>query len=148
MRLSLPLAVALTASWVFLPGIEAVTPNRIRLVPDTLPEHVIQRSEDAFNRHDAKALGALYAPTAVLSFVGADSTARNWPASPDSVAVAIARYWTSQKKPPTIKHLQRMSAGPFVADKYELHDDRGATYALDIYEVRGGLIVREWQPLP
>jgi len=148
MRLSLPLAVALTGSWVFLPGVETVTPNRSRLVRDTLPEHVIQRSEDAFNRHDAKALGALYAPTAVISFVSADSTVRNFPASPDSVAVDIGRYWTSQKRPPTIKHLQRMSAGPFVADKYELRDDRGTTYSLDLYEVRGGLIVHEWQPHP
>jgi hypothetical protein len=116
-----------------------------KVVSDTLPEHVVQRGEDAFNHHDAKALGAVYAPQAVLSFLSADSSHRTVSSAPDSVAAGMARYWGGQKVAPKIRHLTRISAGPFVAEKDQLTDDRGASQFLDIYEVRGGLIVHEWQ---
>jgi hypothetical protein len=134
----------LVAVWASAYPLAHLAPSE-KVVPDTIPEHVIQRGEEAFNRHDAKALAALYAPQAVLSFLSADSSLRTVSSTPDSVAAGMTRYWGGQKVGPRIRHLERISAGPFVAEKDQLTDDRGTPQFLDIYEVRGGLIVHEWQ---
>lgn len=138
------IAVLLVGVWVStLPSARGAWHDRA--VSDTLPEHVIQRGEEAFNRHDAKALAAVYAPQALLSFLTADSSHRAVSSAPDSVAAGMTRCWGGQKVAPRIRHLERISAGPFVAEKDQLTDDRGTSQFLDIYEVRGGLTVHEWQ---
>jgi hypothetical protein len=114
-------------------------------VTDTLAERVVQRGEEAFNRHDADALAALYAPDAVLTFLTADSSRQLLPEGRDSVRAVMRRWWDRAKVPPRIRHLQRMSADGFVAEKDEMVTEQGTDTFLDIYEVRGGLIVHEWQ---
>lgn len=111
---------------------------------DTIPANVLQRGVEAFNRHDARALGALYAPTAAFLSLTTDSSARPRPGNPDSTAARFGRYWASQKQPPTLTLLRRVSAGPYVVDEYRLVDDEGPSHFLELYEVRGGLIIHDW----
>jgi hypothetical protein len=111
---------------------------------DTMPEHVVAKGTDAFNRQDAQTLASLYDPETKISILSSDSTAGPRPAGSDSVLAGIRRYWSNQKQRPHLKVVKRISTGPFVVDVYELSDDAGRRETLDIYEVRHGHIVHEW----
>jgi hypothetical protein len=111
---------------------------------DTMPEHVIARGDDLFNRQDGQGLAALYAPDAYGSSFASDSTGvpRAW--GPDSVLAMVQRYWAGQKGRPRIRVTKRLASGPFVAVAYEYTDDSGTKPFFEVYEVRNGKIVHEW----
>jgi hypothetical protein len=103
---------------------------------DTLPERVVDRSYGAINRCDSTAFKALFAPV-VYGSAMEDSTVAPRRRPPQDIS-----GWC---KPPKVrfKMIHRIVLGPYVVDEQAVVD-RGASH-LDIFEVRGGKIVHEWE---
>ena len=119
---------------------------RAQGVSDTLPESIVSQAYEAFNRHDPAAFLAYFAPAWHSTALG-DTTARprrhtREQELRDYLAVDAFRYT------PTITVVRRLVVGPYVID--EQLRGRDSTRRLDIFEVRQGKIVQEWEsgPIP
>lgn len=103
---------------------------------DTLPERVVDRVYEAINRCDVAAFNSLFAPV-VYGSAMEDSTL-----APRRRAAQDISGWC---KPPKVrfKMVHRIVLGPYVVDEQAVVE-RGASH-LDIFEVRGGKVVHEWE---
>ena len=140
-----PVTVLLAAALLAVP----------RLAPaqsDTLPERVVGQAYDAINRCDRKAYYSLFAPVWYHSVL--EDSSRT--ATPQSREKAIHEldpnsWWARCGDEPRTKEtnrdsygaLRRMVLGPFVVDAGG--PMRGDFVHLDIFEVRHGKIVHEWE---
>ena len=111
---------------------------------DTMPERVVSQAYDAFNRRDPAAFLSFFAP--VWYYAALEDTA----AGPRRhVREDDIRDYTERgafRTTPTIKVTRRIVIGPYVVD--EQARGRDGTVVLDIFEVRQGKIVREWESGP
>jgi len=103
---------------------------------DTLPERVVDRVYETINRCDVAAFESLFAPV-VYGSAMEDST-------------VVPRRRTAQDisgwcKPPKVrfKMIRRIVLGPYVVDEQDVVEQGKAH--LDIFEVRKGKIVHEWE---
>jgi hypothetical protein len=113
-------------------------------VADTLPERVVSQAYDAFNRHDPAAFFSFFAPVWYYTAM-ADTTA----GARQHIREDDIREYTELgafRSKPTIKVIRRLVVGPYVVD--EQARGRDGTVHLDIFEVRGGKIVHEWEGGP
>jgi hypothetical protein len=107
---------------------------------DTLPERVVERTYDAVNRCDAAAYGSFFAPVHYHSKM-VDTTEVAERQSRDGVIRALPHYCKSPKV--RFKMIRRIVLGPYVVDEQDVVE-QGAAH-LDIFEVRKGMIVHEWE---
>jgi len=103
---------------------------------DTLPERVVDRAYEAINRCDSTAFKALNAPVVYGSALE-DTTA-----APRRRGAQDISGWCKTPKV-RFKMIRRIVLGPYVVDEQAVVE-RGASH-LDIFEVRGGKIVHEWE---
>jgi hypothetical protein len=103
---------------------------------DTLPERVVDRTYDAINRCDVAAFNSLFAPV-VYGSAMEDSTV-----APRRRTAQDISGWC---KPPKVrfKMIHRVVLGPYVVDEQAVVERSKAH--LDIFEVRKGKIVHEWE---
>jgi hypothetical protein len=103
---------------------------------DPLPERVVDRTYDAINRCDVAAFNSLFAPV-VYGSAMEDSTV-----APRRRTAQDISGWC---KPPKVrfKMIHRIVLGPYVVDEQAVVEQGKAH--LDIFEVRKGKIVHEWE---
>ena len=120
----------LTAATTALPRAGAA-----QAAADTLPERVVDRMYEAINRCDVAAFNALFAPV-VYGSAMEDSTVAPRRRSAQDLS------WCKQPKV-RFKMIRRIVLGPYVVDEQDVVE-RGKAH-LDIFEVRNGKIVHEWE---
>jgi hypothetical protein len=108
---------------------------------DTLPERVVQRALDGFNHHDVVAIEAEYQPFFMHENM-ADSTGPRLVSRTDMRDSLILVF--QRAKDARLKLSKRVLNGPLVTDLYVTIENGKKRKHLDIYEVRNGKIVREW----
>jgi hypothetical protein len=103
---------------------------------DTLPERVVDRVYETINRCDVAAFESLFAPV-VYGSAMEDSTV-----APRRRRAQDISGWC---KPPKVrfKMIHRIVLGPYVVDEQDVVEQGKAH--LDIFEVRKGKIVHEWE---
>jgi hypothetical protein len=120
----------LTAATTALPRAGAA-----QAVADTLPERVVDHMYEAINRCDVAAFNSLFAPV-VYGSAMEDSTVAPRRRSAQDLS------WCKQPKV-RFKMIRRIVLGPYVVDEQDVVE-RGKAH-LDIFEVRKGKIVHEWE---
>lgn len=109
---------------------------------DTLPQKVVQRALDGFNHHDVVAIEAEYEPTYLYQNLS-DSTA---PRVVSRVAMRDSLILVFQRaKDAKLRLSKRVLNGPLVTDFYVTLLNGKKRKHVDLYEVRHGKIVREWE---
>jgi len=107
---------------------------------DTLPLSVATRSLEAYNRHDVAALESFYDSVSVHEMLG--DTTKRASGTPQQMWAGIGDYFAKNKVRAELK--QQIVSGPFVVLLYDFIENDKRTPHLDIYEVRHGKIVHEW----
>jgi hypothetical protein len=110
--------------------------TRAQTAADTLPERVIDRAYDALNRCDVVAFTSLFAPV-VYGSAMEDSTV-----APRRRTAQDISGWCKAPKM-RFKMIRRIVLGPYVVDEQDVIEQGKAH--LDIFEVRKGKIVHEWE---
>ena len=108
---------------------------------DTLPDRVIDRAYAAFNRHDPEAFLSNFAETWWYSPL--EDTAAAPQRNERADELKAYRELDAFRNRPTIRLVRRLVAGPYVVDLQSR--GRDSVLRLDIFEVRNGKIVREWE---
>jgi hypothetical protein len=130
------LALVLTVAPVTLPlSVDAQT-----AAADTTPERVVDRLYDAINRCDGKAISSLFAPVWFHSALEDTASAPRRLTREEFVSGLME--WCHPPKP-RFKMLHRIVMGPYVVDEQAVLD-KGRVH-LDMFEVRNGKIVKEWE---
>ena len=109
---------------------------------DTLPQKVVQRALDGFNHHDVVAIEAEYEPTYLYQNL-ADSTAPRVVSRVDMRDSLILVF--QRAKDAKLRLSKRVLNGPLVTDFYVTVLNGRKRKHVDLYEVRHGKIVREWE---
>jgi hypothetical protein len=111
---------------------------------DTLPERVVSQAYNAFNRHDPVAFLSYFAPVWHSTVLEDTTAAPKRQVREENIRdyVAVNAFATK----PTITVARRMVVGPYVIDEQVRGPD--GNRHLDIFEVRKGKIVREWESGP
>lgn len=109
---------------------------------DSLPVNVVQRGMEAYKRHDAEAMAAQYDTTVLQESLSDAGGPRRMTRA--AVRDGISK-WFQQSPNSKLTLVKRITTGPFVVDLYDLMVDGKRSQHLDIFEVRNGKIVREWQ---
>jgi hypothetical protein len=109
---------------------------------DTLPQKVVQRALDGFNHHDVVAIETEYQPMYMYENL-ADSTG---PPLISRVAMRDSLILVFQRtKDAKLRLSRRVLSGPLVTDFYVTVLNGRKKKHVDMYEVRHGKIVREWE---
>ena len=109
---------------------------------DTLPQKVVQRALDGFNHHDVVAIEAEYEPTYLYQNL-ADTAG---PKLISRVAMRDSLILVFQAaKDAKLRLSKRVLNGPLVTDFYVTVLNGKKRKHVDLYEVRHGKIVREWE---
>ena len=109
---------------------------------DTLPQKVVQRALDGFNHHDVVAIEAEYEPMYLYQNL-ADSTAPRVVSRVDMRDSLILVF--QRAKDAKLRLSKRVLNGPLVTDFYVTVLNGKKRKHVDLYEVRHGKIVREWE---
>jgi hypothetical protein len=109
---------------------------------DTLPQKVVQRALDGFNHHDVVAIEAEYEPTYMFENMADSSGPRvvSRVATRDSLILVFQRARDAK-----LRLSKRVLSGPLVTDFYTAVLNGRKRKHVDMYEVRHGKIVREWE---
>jgi len=109
---------------------------------DTLPQKVVQRALDGYNHHDVVAIEAEYQPTYLFQSLSDSAGPRlvSRVDMRDSLIVVFQRV-----KDARLTLSKRMLTGPIVTDFYVARVNGRKQKHVDMYEVRHGKIVREWE---
>jgi hypothetical protein len=109
---------------------------------DTLPQKVVQRALDGYNHHDVVAVEAEYQPM----YMYENMTDSAGPHLVSAVAVRDSLILVFQRaKDAKLKLSKRVLSGPIVTDFYTTVLNGRKKKHVDLYEVRHGKIVREWE---
>ena len=108
---------------------------------DTLPERVVDSAYAAFNRHDPAAFLKNFAETWWYSTLEDTAAAPRRNVRADELMAY--REQDAFRNRPTIRLVRRLVAGPYIVDLQSR--GRDSVMRLDIFEVRNGKIVREWE---
>lgn len=111
---------------------------------DTLPERVVQRAYQAFNRADAAAFYSFFAPLWYHSGMEDSSLAATRRTREDA-ARELAQWWATGGNRTAVRMLHRIVVGPYVVDEQAVMLPGSRDLHLDIFEVRHGKIVHEWE---
>ena len=108
---------------------------------DTLPKRVVSQAYDAFNRHDPLAFLSFFAP--VWYHTALEDTAATPRRQVEDENIRDFLAMKAFATQPTITVTRRMVVGPYVIDEQVRGPDRSRR--LQIFEVRQGKIVQEWE---
>jgi hypothetical protein len=108
---------------------------------DTLPTRVVAQAYDAFNRHDPVGFLSYFAPVWYHIALEDPEAAPRRQVQDENMREFLALKAFATR--PTITVTRRMVIGPYVIDEQVRGPDRSRR--LDIFEVRQGKIVREWE---
>jgi hypothetical protein len=108
---------------------------------DTLPKRVVSQAYDAFNRHDPVAFLSFFAPVWYHTTLGDPAAAPRRQVQDENIRDFLAMKGFATR--PTITVVRRMVVGPYVIDEQVRGPDQSRR--LEIFEVRQGKIVREWE---
>ena len=111
---------------------------------DTLPDYVARHALEAYNRHDVPALMSFYDTVSVHEMLG-DSAGR-YKGTAAQMYAALPEYFAKNKVHAELK--QQIVSGRFVVQLYDFIENGKRTPHLDIYEIRHGKIVHEWDQGP
>lgn len=111
---------------------------------DTLPKQVVSQAYNAFNRHDPFAFLSFFAPVWYHSALEDPAAAPRRQVGDENIRDFLAMKAFATK--PTITVTRRMVIGPYVIDEQVRGPDRSRR--LNIFEVRQGKIVWEWESGP
>jgi hypothetical protein len=111
---------------------------------DTLPDYVARHSLEAYNRHDVTALLSFYDTVAVHEMLG-DSTGR-FRGTPAQMYTGLADYFAKNEVRAELK--QQIVSGPLVVQLYDFIENGKHTSHIEVYEVRHGKIVHDWDQGP
>jgi len=135
----------LVAGCLFAPSPTlAQAPHASHANRDTLPDYVARRALEAYNRHDVTALSTFYDTVFVHEMLG-DSTARVR-GTPAQMTASLRDYFAKNHVRADLK--QQIVSGRFVVQLYDFVENGKRVPHLDIYEVRHGKIVHEWDQGP
>jgi hypothetical protein len=109
---------------------------------DTLPQKVVQRALDGYNHHDVVAIEAEYLPMYMYQNL-ADSAAPRLVSRIDMRDSLILVF--QRAKDAKLRLSKRVLNGPLVTDFYVAVLNGKKRKHVDMYEVRNGKIVREWE---
>jgi len=109
---------------------------------DTLPQKVVQRALDAYNHHDVVAIESEYQPTYLYQNL-ADSAGPRLVSRVDMRDSLILVFQRAKDAKLTLS--KRVLTGRIVTDFYVAKTNGHKQKHVDIYEVRHGKIVREWE---
>ena len=109
---------------------------------DTLPQKVVQRALDGYNHHDVVAIENEYQPTYLYQNL-ADSAGPRLVSRVDMRDSLIVVF--QRTKDAKLSLSRRVLTGPIVTDFYVAKGNGRKAKHVDIYEVRHGKIVREWE---
>jgi hypothetical protein len=111
-----------------------------------MPERVVSQAYDAFNRHDPAAFLSFFAPVWYHTVLSDSIGGPKRQVREENIRDYTARDAFHNK--PTITVIRRLVVGPYVID--DQIRGRDSTRRLDIFEVRKGKIVHEWEsgPIP
>jgi len=109
---------------------------------DTLPQKVVQRALDGFNHHDVVAIEAEYQPTYLYQYLP-DSGGPRLVSRVDMRDSLIVVFQRTKDAHLTLS--KRVLTGPIVTDFYVAKVNGKKLKHVDMYEVRHGKIVREWE---
>jgi hypothetical protein len=109
---------------------------------DTLPQKVVQRALDGYNHHDVVAIENEYQPTYLYQNL-ADSAGPRLVSRVDVRDSLIVVF--QRAKDAKLMLSKRVLTGPIVTDFYVAKGNGRKEKRVDIYEVRHGKIVREWE---
>jgi hypothetical protein len=112
---------------------------------DTLPERVVERAYEAFNRHDAAAYMSFFAPRLTLESVRPDSLCQSRRTSREAEQGVLSKEFAPGGVFSTTKAVarRRFVAGPFVVEEQAIAGKDGGVVHLHIFEVKRGHIIRE-----
>ena len=123
---------------------------RAQAADDTLPERVVAQAYDAVNRCDRTAYYSLFAPVWYHSAMEDSSEVAARQTRDKAIGELDPKSWWAAcgDKPRTaspnpLKMIRRIVLGPYVVD--EQGPEGGGYVHLDIFEVRQGKIVHEWE---
>jgi hypothetical protein len=111
---------------------------------DTLPDHVARRALEAYNRHDVTALATYFDTVSVHELLG-DSAGR-YKGAPVQMFGGMSDYLTKNKVSVELK--QQIVSGRYVVQLYDFIENGKRTPHLEIYEIRHGKIVHDWDQGP
>ena len=111
---------------------------------DTLPGYVAKRALDAYNRHDVTALATYYDTVSVHELLG-DSAGR-YKGTTAQMFTGMSDYLTKNKVSVVLK--QQIVSGRYVVQLYDFIENGKRTPHLEIYEIRHGKIVHDWDQGP
>jgi hypothetical protein len=119
---------------------------RAQTSADTLPERVVSQAYDAFNRHDPAAFLSFFAPVWYHTTLSDSVAGPRRQVREENIRDYTAGDAFGNK--PTITVTRRLVVGPYVID--DQVRGRDSTRRLDIFEVRQGKIIHEWEsgPIP
>lgn len=126
---------------MLFPAVLAMLPHGLtaQATTDTMPEQVVARAYEAINRSDSAAYASLFAPVWYHSVIEDSTKAPHRHERGEGL--------TSDMFPTParlrFKPVNRIVMGPYVVDEQAVLD-LGAVH-LDIFEVRNGKIVHEWE---
>ena len=109
---------------------------------DTLPAAVARRAIQAYNRNDVPAYYANFDSVFVHESLG--DTTKRFTGTPAQVYGSLPEDFAKNKIRAELK--QQIVNGPFVVVLYDFIQNGKRSPHLDIYEVRHGKIVHEWEP--
>jgi hypothetical protein len=139
------IALLLTPALVALPRLA-----RAQAADDTLPERVVAQAYDAVNRCDRSAYYSLFAPVWYHSVMEDSSEVATRQTRDKAIRELDPKSWWAAcgDKPRTaspnpLKMIRRIVLGPYIVD--EQGPEGGSLIHLDIFEVRHGKIVHEWE---
>ncbi len=144
----MPLLISLLLAVAFLPLPRLA---RAQAVADTLPERVVAQVYDAINRCDREAYYSWFAPVWYHSGMEDSTTPATTRHTRDEVSREAPRgtWFSSCRDTPQqaadgpVKATRQIVLGPYVVIEEAV---RGGLYLLlDIYEVRHGKVVHEWE---
>ena len=118
--------------------------SAVRADQDTLPANVAKRSLEAYNRHDVNALASYYDTLSTHELLG-DSAAR-FKGTTTQMFAGMADYLNKNNVRVELK--QQIVSGRFVVQLYDFIENGKRTPHLEIYEVRHGKIVHDWDQGP
>lgn len=140
-RFTLLLALALPGLPCFLAAQEA---------SDSLPERVVARAYEALNRCDHSAYYALFASVWYHSVMEDSAKVATRQSRNEALQNVDPNSWWAtcgdkprKASPDRFKAIRRIVLGPYVVDQQSVMG--GRIVHLDVFEVRNGKIVHEWE---
>ena len=144
----IPFLLLLAGTQLTVPRVSSAQPTA-----DTLPERVVAQAYKAYNRADADGYYSFFAPVWYHSVLEDTAGSPTRHTREEEIRDLSRLFEAAGVDKPKVRALRRAVLGPYVVDEQAfVHlGERGAMEVLvhfDMFEVRRGKIVHEWESGP